>query len=114
MPMSINPSAPAYKTAQARCAKLQTGAVGGALYPGATTHPTAQALAQMRAVTQCMRRHGIAQFPDPTTSVPSNMTGVRQIADRDGAIFVFKDTLDIQSPAFLQAAAACGFGLQHH
>jgi hypothetical protein len=67
----------------------------------------------MLNVAECMRRHGITEFPDPTTSIPSNMAGVRQIADRDGAIFVFKDTLDLQAPAFSQAAAACGFGLQH-
>jgi hypothetical protein len=115
IPASDDPAAPAFKTAEATCQKLtQAGAVGGALSLGATTHPTAQTLTQMRNVAECMRRHGITEFPDPTTSIPSDMAGVRQIADRDGAIFVFKDTLDIQSPAFSQAAAACELGLQHH
>lgn len=114
IPASDNPASPAFKAAEAKCQKLESGAVGGAPTPGGTTHPTAQTLAKMRKIAQCMREHGIAQFPDPTTSVPSSMVGVRQIADRDGAIFVFKDTLDMLSPAFTKAAAACGLALTHH
>jgi hypothetical protein len=36
------------------------------------------------------------------------------IADRDGVILLVPATLDMQSPLFLQAAAACGFQLTNH
>jgi hypothetical protein len=70
----------------------------------------------MLTVSQCMRRRGISDFPDPKTSVPSDPfgggTGV--ISDINGVILVFPDTIDQQSRAFTQAAAACGFPLHKH
>jgi len=35
--------------------------------PGAKTHPSAQTMAHFRSVAQCVRRHGVPAFPDPTT-----------------------------------------------
>jgi hypothetical protein len=46
------------------------------------------------ANAQCMRKHGVPNFPDPTFS------GGRFNAGLGG--------VDPQSPAFKQAAAACG------
>ncbi len=108
-----NPSSPAFRAAQAKCEKLIGGGPPG---PGSTTHPSAEALAQMVAVAKCMRRHGVSGFPDPRTSVPSNFAaaGGGVIADRDGVILLFPATLDMQSPLFLRAAAACGFRLTNH
>ncbi len=107
----INPSSPAFDEAQAKCEKLMPG--GGV---GSGAPPTAQALAQMLKVSRCMRRHGISDFPDPRTSVPSNRNPavIGEIADRDGVILLFPRTLDTQSPAFVKAAAACGFALTNH
>jgi hypothetical protein len=68
----------------------------------------------MLKVSRCMRRHGISEFPDPVTSVPSDLAGIGMVSDRDGAILVFPRTLDMQSPMFTQAAAACGFRLSNH
>jgi hypothetical protein len=69
----------------------------------------------MLKVAHCMRRHGIADFPDPRTSVPSDIARfVGVISDIDGVILVFPSTIDEQSPAFAQAAAACGFPLHNH
>ncbi len=108
-----NPSSPAFKAAQAKCQRLIPG--GGPPAFGSTTHPSAQALAQMVKVAQCMRRHGISGFPDPTTSIPSGPhAGGGVIADRDGVILVLPSSLDMQSPLFLKAAAACGFQLTNH
>ena len=110
----INPSSPVFKAAQAKCQKLMGGGPPG---PGTTTHPSAQAMAQMLKVSQCMRRHGITGFPDPRTSVPSNpfpAGGGGVVADRDGVILVLPATLGMQSPRFLNAAAACGFKLTNH
>ena len=111
----VDPSSPAFKAAQAKCMKLMPG---GGLTPGSTTHPSAQWLAQMVKAARCMRRHGISGFPDPTTTIPSNPfaagSGGGVISDIDGAVFVFPATLDMQSPAFVRAAAACKFPLHNH
>ncbi len=111
----IDPSSPAFKAAQTKCKKLLPS--GGPAGPGTTTHPSEQALAQLVKAALCMRRHGVSDFPDPRTSVPSNpfpagSPGV--ISDIEGVILVFPPTLDTQSPAFTRAAAACKFPLHNH
>jgi len=63
-----------------------------------------------------MRQHGVPQFPDPATSVPSHPSGVREITDFDGAILLFPSTIDMEAPAYRQALTACGappLGLPH-
>jgi hypothetical protein len=39
-----------------------------------------------------MRKHGIYDFPDPTTTIPTNLglSGASYISDRDGATLVFQ------------------------
>jgi hypothetical protein len=97
---------PAFKAAQAKCQKLLPG--GGFPTPGSTTHPSAQTLAQLLAIAQCMHQRGIPEFPDPRTSVPSNPfgSGYGVITDYKGAILLFPSTLDMQSPAYTRAAVA--------
>jgi hypothetical protein len=111
----INPASPAVKAAQAKCRKLLPGGPPG---PGSTTHPSAQTLAKLLKIAVCMRQHGIRQFPDPRTSVPSNLNPAvyDEITDFDGAILLFPVTINLQSPAYKQALAACGappLGLPH-
>jgi signal transduction histidine kinase len=77
--------------------------------PGSTTHPSAQTMAHWRNVAQCMRQHGVSGFPDPTTSVPSNLLRIAEVSDRDGAILVIPATINMQSAAFTQATTTCGF-----
>ncbi|HYB29764.1 MAG TPA: hypothetical protein VEF89_24360 [Solirubrobacteraceae bacterium] len=105
---SINVAAPAVKAAQAKCHNLLPG--GGPPSPGSTTHPSAQTLAKLLRVAVCMHRHGISQFPEPRTSVPSDPFGGGRgvVTDYDGAILLFPSTLNLQAPAYTQAAAACG------
>ena len=112
----IDRSSPAFRAARAKCRKLLPG--GGPPGPGSTTHPSAQTLAKLLKIAQCMRQHGISQFPDPRTSVPLNPfgSGYGVITDYDGAILLFPSTIDMQSPAYRQDLAACGappLGLQH-
>jgi hypothetical protein len=103
-------SSPAFRAAQAKCKKLLPAG------PGAGPPPSAQTLAHYLKVAQCMRRHGVPDFPDPRTSVPSNPlgTGAGVISDIEGVILVFGGTIDMQSPAFTQAAAVCAFPLHNH
>jgi hypothetical protein len=105
----MDPSSPAFEAAQAKCDKLMPG--GGPPGPGAALHPSAQALAQMLKVSQCMRRHGISEFPEPSSSVPSDMAGIRVVTDMGGVILAFPFSLDLWSAAFAQAEAACNFGM---
>jgi signal transduction histidine kinase len=82
---------------------------GGLPLPGSTTHPSEQTMAQWLGVAQCMRQHGISEFPNPTASVPHNIGFVGNVTDRDGAILVIPYTINQESPAFIHAATACGF-----
>jgi hypothetical protein len=109
-----NPSSPAFKAAQAQCRKLMPG--GGPPGPGSSTDPSPQTLAHYLKVAQCMRKHGISEFPDPRTSVPSNPfgSGYGVISDIEGVIFLFPQRIGQQSPAFTRAAAACAFPLHNH
>jgi hypothetical protein len=105
----LNPGAPAVKAAQAKCQKLVPG--GGPPVPGTKTDPTGQTLERLTRIATCMRSHGVPQFPDPRTSVPEDPFGPGQggvITDFDGAILLFPSTLDMHSPAYDQATAACG------
>jgi hypothetical protein len=108
----IDRSSPAFEAARAKCWKLLPG--GGPPGPGSTTHPSGPTFAHFVKVAQCMRRHGVADFPDPRTSVPSNFGGRGVISDIDGVILVFPASIDTQSPVFTRAANACGFPLHHH
>jgi hypothetical protein len=110
---SADPSSPAFKAAQTKCKKfLPPGPSSGA-------PPAAKTLAHYLTVAQCMRRHGVAEFPDPRTTAPSNPRaalggGGGVISNIEGVIFVFPDRIDQQSPAFARAAAACAFPLHNH
>jgi signal transduction histidine kinase len=83
---------------------------GGLPAPGSRTHPSAQTMAHWRTVARCMRQHGVTGFPDPSTSFPSDRAGkYGLIADRDGAILAISATINMQSPAVMQAMTTCGF-----
>jgi hypothetical protein len=101
----INPFSPAFKAAQASCRKLLPG--GG---PGAQ-HSTAQDIAQTLKVSECMRRHGVTGFPDPTLTPPSNPNPSEYsiLEDRGGVVLAVPSTINPGSPVFKQAAATCGF-----
>jgi hypothetical protein len=108
--MPMDPSSPAWVTAQATCHKLLPG--GGPPGPGSATHPSAQALASMLKVSQCMREHGIHDFPDPSSRIPSNPPARGVITEMSGVILVFPSALAMRSPAFTQAEAACNLGIR--
>ena len=63
----------------------------------------------MLHISQCMRAHGIPGFPDPTLSPPSSRAGYSAIRSNGVAWLAIPDSIDVRSPAFKQAAAACGF-----
>jgi hypothetical protein len=99
----INPFSPSFKSAQTSCAKLLPG--GG---PG-SQHPSEQAKTEMVQTSECMRRHGVSGFPDPTLSPPSSPVGYSEVIGRGGVFLAIPTTIDVGSPVFKQAAAACAF-----
>jgi hypothetical protein len=109
----VDTSAPAFEAAQTKCQKL----LGPGLpFPGSRTHPSAQTMAKLLQIARCLRGHGVPQFPDPQTSVPSHPAGIQEITDFDGAILLFPSTIDLQAPAYRHALTACGappLGLRH-
>ena len=107
----VNPSSPAVRAAQSKCRNdLPTGGIA----PGVQTHPTAQWLAHMTSIARCMRRHGVTDFPDPRTSIPSPLPANGMVSNIQGAVLVFIDSAELQTPAFIRAAAACGYPLHNH
>ncbi|MFZ2114110.1 MAG: hypothetical protein WAU77_10325 [Solirubrobacteraceae bacterium] len=108
-----DPSSPAFEAAQTKCKKfLPPG-------PGSGPPPSAKTLAHYLTVAQCMRQHGVPEFPDPRTTAPSNPRatlggGGGVISDIEGVVFLFGAKIDQQSPAFTRAAAACAFPLHNH
>jgi hypothetical protein len=102
----VNPQSPAFKSAQQVCGKLFPG--GG---PPGSQHPSAQLMAQMLKISECMRRHGVSGFPDPTLKLPANPnpSDYSILEDRGGAVLAVPSTIKPGSPTFKKADAACGF-----
>jgi hypothetical protein len=102
----ITASAPAFKAAQAKCAKLLPG--GG---PTARGTASEQVRERLLAESECMRAHGVSDFPDPTVGPPPSSPQEFSIAIGVGGVsLLVPKTIDVSSPAFMQAAAACRFG----
>lgn len=103
-------ASPAFRSAQARCQRYAPSV--GPLSPGAP--PSAKTLAQLRRIASCMREHGVSQFPDPLSAPPPqssiNMADYSLITNYMGAILLYPRTINMQSPAYIHAIAACHAG----
>jgi hypothetical protein len=101
----VDPSSPTFRAAQQACAHF---------LPGLATagHPTAQQQAQALAFADCMRRHGVPGFPDPTRTPPSpggaSSGRPSAVLGVDGLFFVLGPGVAPNSPAFQHAQSACG------
>ena len=101
----VNPRSPAFQSAQKACTHLLPG--GG---PG--TGHSAQDHAQLLRLSECMRAHGISDFPDPSAGAPPQPgNGAYSVViGRGGYFLAVPSSVNMQSPAARQAANACGFG----
>jgi hypothetical protein len=102
LPAGANPQSPGFQSAQRACSKLLPG--GG---PGGGPQASESQKRQMLAMSECMRRHGLLTFPDPVSTPPRKGNGVGIAFGAPGSFIVIPQAL-INSPAFNQAAAACG------
>ncbi|HEY5261459.1 MAG TPA: hypothetical protein VIJ33_05060, partial [Solirubrobacteraceae bacterium] len=62
----------------------------------------------MVKLAQCMRKHGLATFPDPTATAPSPRAGLGIAFGGPGSFIAVPQSM-MQSPGFNTAAAACNF-----
>jgi len=97
-------SSPTFKSALAKCQKLLPNG-------GAAPTFSEQALVQLQGIAICMRQHRISDFPDPKRAPeggpPLVGSGYREI-DYRGVLLELPFTINMQSPAYKQAAATCG------
>ncbi|HUA03459.1 MAG TPA: hypothetical protein VMB27_06110 [Solirubrobacteraceae bacterium] len=102
-PAGVDRSAPAFKSASASC--------GGSLLPGLGAHhqASAETTEETLKFSECMRAHGVTGFPDPTASAPTSLSGYSAVIRR-GVFLAIPDTIDMASPTYKRAAAACRFG----
>jgi hypothetical protein len=98
----IDPQSPGFQAAQNKCFKLLPG--GGPL----GGHASEQRKLMMLHLSECMRRHGFPDFPDPTSKPPTPASGLGIAFGAPGSFIAVSQTM-LQSPGFQQAAAACGF-----
>jgi hypothetical protein len=100
----IEPFSPAFEAARATCGKLLPG--GG---PG-SRRASEQQKQQLLAISECMRSHGVSGFPDPTTTPPTGAQGYAIVEGFASNLFLLvPQTMNVNSPAFEQAAKACRF-----
>jgi hypothetical protein len=102
LPRGLNPESPAFRSARQTCKQFLPNKAGP---PATSASDRAAAL----DLSRCMRSHGVPQFPDPAFSPPGNAQSVLVLR---GMVFAIPASVDPQSPAFRQAARACGFGLR--
>jgi hypothetical protein len=98
-----NPASPAFKAAKEACAKLQPPG----LHLSGPPEPSAAELRVALAFARCMRKHGFSHFPDPLTT----LSDVTTLTLGSGEYFPDPGPTEVQSPAFRQAAKACGVQL---
>lgn len=99
----INPSSPAFEAAQGTCNKRQpdTG-------PSTPAPASEQQKKQLLTISECMRRHRVTDFPDPTTKPPSSPQGYSIEQGVASNLFLLvPNTINVNAPAFQQAAKAC-------
>jgi hypothetical protein len=97
LPSTMNTQSPAYESADKTCQSvLDSGARG----PGPSAAFVARARRHALAHAECMREHGVPNFPDPT--ITSNGHGISQRSGGAG--------IDPRSPAFQQPQKLCGGG----
>lgn len=72
---------------------------------------SASYLKQMLGVAECMRTHGVSDFPDPTTSPRHKAQTVfnGNLIEANGVYFAIPSSIDISSPLVERAARARDF-----
>jgi hypothetical protein len=109
-----SPESPTFQKAQDACKNL----LPDRGLPGEGPPPSETTFDRLVNIARCMRQHGIAEFPDPRATRPTDLSPgrYREITDYDGAILLFPSSLNLEAPAYRKALTACGappLGLPH-
>ena len=97
----VEQTAPAFHTARKACQNI--------LGPNAAQQgPTAAVMASALKSSECMRAHGVPNFPDPVSR--SQVSRNTDVLMQGNLMFPVGSSIDPGAPAFQQAAAACGLG----
>jgi hypothetical protein len=99
IPPTVDQQSPAYRSAETACDRLEPG-------PIAPHTPSERQTRLAVAFSRCVRAHGLPRFPDPSLHPPppSQVQGIIR-----GGLYWVITTDTVHSPAFRQAAAACGW-----
>lgn len=90
------------RSRSATCAVMVS--VCGALAAcGSSDHPAPNAGPNRLAFSECMRSHGVPDFPDPGGAVPTSGSGI----GIDLAGIHVPSSIDVHSPAFVSALKSC-------
>jgi hypothetical protein len=99
----INPSSPAFKTAQTACQHLLP------VKRPPSGPPSAQAYTRLLHWAKCMRAHGISSLPDPKPDPPPSQSDLYGTLMGDGGYWVgIPISINAHSPAFIHLATVCG------
>jgi hypothetical protein len=100
----VDPSSPTFEAAQTTCKRLLPGG-------GPPAHASEQQKQQLFAMSRCIRDHGVAGFPDPTTrTTPPSDPQDYSLAEGIANLWLLvPNTINVNSPAFEHAAKACNF-----
>jgi hypothetical protein len=105
----INPSSPAFRTAQMACQHL----LPVKRLPSGP--PSAQAYRRLLHWANCMRAHGISSLPDPKPDPPPTQSDLYGTLMGDGGYWVgIPITTNAHSPAFIRLATVCGESPNRH
>lgn len=96
-PPALDQQSPAFRSAEAACAKGQS-------VPGGSSAeiPQSQKL-ELVAAARCMRKHGVPNYPDPTFRA-----GIAELGGGPAA------SINHDSPAFRDAARICRLPVPQH
>ena len=98
LPSTMNTQSPAYESAEKTCQSALGNSTGGGPPAGSLAKARKHALAH----AECMRQHGVPNFPDPT--VTGNGNGITEASGGGPG----GTGMNPQSPAFQQAEKTCG------
>lgn len=98
----INPSSPAFKTAQTACQHLLPVKTSPSTAPSAQTH------AKLLRLSNCLRAHGYPNMPDPKPDPPPSHSSQYGTLYGEGGYWIgIPQAIDAHGPAFVRTARAC-------
>jgi hypothetical protein len=99
----INPSSPAFKTAQTACQHLLPVKTSPAAAPSTQTQ------AKLLRLSNCLRAHGYPSMPDPKPNPPPTRSSQYDTLYGEGDYWIgIPNSINAHGGAFVRTARACG------